>query len=162
MPPPPPVPVTRYALVALLGLGAVVLVVLLVRPFIFTFAEARDDANFVLLAQSELDAGPVIVERLLDEAHGLVGEEPQGDRIRVRVAAAPLPPGREGYSVVNAWSPTNDCPLTLGPDRLIDCAGDAWTYEGFPIDPADPLLALFPNEVRQGAIVVDFTTTVDR
>lgn len=160
--PPPPVPVARYALVALLGLGAVVLLVLLVRPFIFTFADARDDANYALLAQSELDAGPVVVEVLLDEGHGLTGAEPQGDRIRIRVAAAPLPPGREGYSVVNAWSPTNDCPISLGPDRLVDCAGDAWTYEGFPIDPGDPILPLFPNEVRQGAIIVDFTTTMDR
>jgi hypothetical protein len=162
MPPPAPVPVTRYALVALLGLGAVLVVVLLVRPFIFTFADARDDANYALLAASELDAGPVVVEVLLEERHGLAGEEPQGDRIRVRVAAAPLPPGREGYSVVNAWSPTNDCPISLGPDRLVDCAGDAWTYEGFPIEPADPMLPALPYEVRQGAIVVDFTTVMDR
>lgn len=162
MPQPTPVPVSRYALVALLGLGAVMVVVLLVRPFIFSFADARDDANYSLIAASEVDAGPVVTDALLEESHGLGGEDPQDDLVRIRVAAAPLPPGRDGYSVVNAWSPVNDCPLTLGSDRLVDCAGAAWTYEGFPIDVAHPMLEAFPSEVRQGAIVVDFTTPLDR
>ena len=153
-----PVPLTRYAFVVLLGLGVLLLVVLLVRPFIFSFAGARDDANYPLVGASEVDRGPVLTDVLLEEAHGLPGEteSDEGDLVRLRVAAASLP-GRDGYSVVNAWSPTNACPLTLGADRLVDCAGDAWTYEGFPMDPANPELQSFPNEVRQGAIVVDFT-----
>lgn len=162
MPQPPPVPITRYVLVALLGLGAVMVVVLLVRPFIFSFAEARDDANYSLFAASEVDAGPVVTDALLEESHGLAGEVPQDELVRVRIAVAPLPPGRDGYSVVNAWSPVNDCALTLGSDRLVDCQGAAWTYEGFPIDVAHPMLQAFASEVRQGAIVVDFTTPLDR
>ena len=162
MPPPAPVPVSRYVFVAILGLAVVMVVVLLVRPFIFSFASARDDANYALIAAAEVDNGPVISDVLLDESHGLAGEEAQEDRVRIRVAAAPLPPGRDGYSVVNAWSPVNDCPLTLGSDRLVDCQGEAWTYEGFPIEVAHPMLEAFPNEVRQGAIVVDFASPSDR
>jgi hypothetical protein len=162
MPPPAPVPISRYVLVAVFGLAAVMIVVLLVRPFIFSFASARDDANYALVAAAEVDNGPLISDVLLDESHGLAGEEAQEDRVRIRVAAAPLPPGRDGYSVVNAWSPMNDCPLTLGSDRLVDCQGEAWTYEGFPIEVAHPMLEAFPNEVRQGAIVVDFTSPSDR
>ncbi len=161
MPQPTPVPISRYALVAVLGLGAVMVVVLLVRPFIFSFADARDDANYSLIAASKVDAGPVVTDALLEESHGLAGEMAQDDRVRIWVAAAPLPPGRDGYSVVNAWSPVNDCPLALGSDRLVDCQGAAWTYEGFPIDVAHPMLQAFPNQVRQGAIIVDFTTPLD-
>ncbi len=162
MPTPTPVPLSRYALVALLGLAAVMVVVLLVRPFIFSFAGARDDANYALIAASEVDPGPVLTDVLLEESHGLAGEEVRDDLVRVRVAAAPLPPGRDGYTVVNAWSPVNDCALTLASDRLVDCAGAAWTYEGFPFDVAHPMLEAFQTEVRQGAIVVDFTTPVER
>lgn len=162
MPSPTPVPVSRYLLVALLGLGALMVVVLLVRPFIFSFSAARDDANYALIAASEVDAGPVVTDVLLEESHGLAGEQEQEDLVRIRVGAAALPPGRDGYAVVNAWSPVNDCPLTLGSDRLVDCEGAAWTYEGFPIEVAHPMLEAFPNEVRQGAIVVDFTTPLDR
>ena len=163
MPSPTPVPVSRYVLVALLGLGAVMVVVLLVRPFIFSFATALDDANHALpVSASEVDGGPVITDVLLEESHGLPGEEEQDDLVRIRVVAAPPPPGRDGYSVASAWSPVNDCPLTLGSDRLVDCEGAAWTYEGFPIDVAHPMLVGFPNEVRQSAIVVDFTAPLDR
>lgn len=151
-----PVPVKRYALVALLGLGALLAIVLLVRPFIFSFAGARDDANYSLAAASEADRGPMLRDVLLEESHGLGGESREDDRVHVRVAVAPLP-GRGGYSVVNAWSPVNDCPLELGADRLVDCAGETWTYEGFPFDAAHPGLQAFDSEVRQGAIVVDFT-----
>jgi hypothetical protein len=162
MPTPTPVPLSRYAMVALLGLVAIMLVVLLVRPFIFSFADARDDANYALIAASEVDAGPVLVDVLLEESHGLAGEQEQDDLVRIRVAASPLPPGRDGYAVVNGWSPVHDCALTLGSDRMVDCEGAAWTYEGFPFDVAHPMLEAFQNEVRQGAIVVDFTTPLDR
>jgi hypothetical protein len=156
-----PVPLSRYALVALLGLVGVMIVILLVRPFIFTFAGARDDANYALAAAGELDDGPLLSDVLLEESHGLQGEATQDELVRIRVAAAALP-GRDGFSVVNAWSPANACPLTLGPDRLVDCDGHAWTYEGYPIDVADPMLQAFPSEVRQGAVVVDFTSPMDR
>jgi hypothetical protein len=152
-----PVPVRRYVLVTLLGLGVLLAVVLLVRPFILSFAGARDDANYPLVAAAEADRGPIVREILLEQGHGLRGESEQDGRFLVTVAVAPLP-GRTGYSVVNAWSPVNDCALELGADRLVDCAGAAWTYAGFPIDSAHPPLQAFSNEVRQGAIVVDFTS----
>ncbi len=151
-----PVAVRRYVLVALLGLAAVVALVLLVRPLIFTFADARDDANYALVAASEADRGPMLHDVLLEESHGLAGESPVDDRVLVHVAVAPLP-GPGGYAVVNAWSPVNDCPLALGADRLVDCRDDAWTYEGFPFDADHPPLQAFSSEVRQGAVVVDFT-----
>ena len=59
--------------------------------------------------------------------------------------------------MVDAWSPTNDCALTLGADRLTDCEGDTWTFDGVPIDPADPRLTAFPTTVNSGAVVADFT-----
>ena len=151
-----PVPVKRYVLVALLGLGAVLAVVLLVRPFIFTFAGARDDVSYPLVAASVADRGPMLQDVLLEEGHGLHGESREGDRVLVHVAVAPLP-ARGGYAVVNAWSPVNDCRLELGADRLLDCEGAAWTYEGFPFDSTHPPLQAFAADVRQGAIVVDFT-----
>jgi hypothetical protein len=151
-----PVPLKRYVLVAMLGLGALLAIVLLVRPFIFTFAGARDDANYSLVSASEADRGPMLRDVLLEESHGLDGESVEDGMVLVHVAVAPLP-GRDGYAVVNAWSPANDCPLELGADRLVDCRDAEWTYEGFPVDPAHPALQAFPGEVRQGAIVVDFT-----
>jgi len=153
----PPVPVARYALVAALGLLMLLLLMLLVRPFIFSFSSARDDANYPLAAASAVDAGPELLEIVLSDSHQLLGEVADGERIGLNVVVAPIP-GRDGYSVVNAWSPANDCPITLGADRLVDCASATWTYQGFPIDPADPKLQSFPSEVRQGAIVVDFTS----
>lgn len=151
-----PVPVVRYALVALVGLAVLLVITLLVRPFIFTFSSARDDANYPVAAASEIDNGPQLVEIVLNDSHGLLGEVRRDDLVGLTVVAAPIP-GREGYTVVNAWSPANDCAISLGADRLVDCAGAAWTYAGFPIDSADPPLQSFRTEVRQGAIVVDFT-----
>ena len=151
-----PVPVGRYAVVILAGIAALLVVTLLVRPFIFSFSSARDDANYPLVAASEIDNGPQSIEIVLSDSHDLLGEQAADGRVGLTVIAAPLP-GRDGYSVVNAWSPANDCPVTLGADRLVDCAGTTWTYAGFPIDPADPPLQTFANDMRQGAIVVDFT-----
>lgn len=151
-----PVPITRYVLVALLGLGAVFAIVLLVRPFIFSFADARDDANYSLVAASVADRGPMLQDVLLEESHGLDGASLEDDLVLIHVAIAPLP-ARGGYAVVNAWSAVNDCPLELGADRLVDCRDAAWTYEGFPFDSDHPSLQAFGSEVRQGAIVVDFT-----
>lgn len=156
MPNQPPVPVARYALVAGLGLAGLLLVTLLVRPFIFSFASARDDANYPVAAASAIDAGPQRMTIVLSDSHGLLGEVADGERVRLSVVVAPIP-GRDGYSVVNAWSPLNACAITLAADRLVDCAGATWTHQGFAFDAAAPNLQSFPTEVRQGAIVVDFT-----
>jgi hypothetical protein len=157
-----PVPLTRYAAVALLGLGIVLLAVFLVRPFIFTFSEARDDANYAIASASQVDnAGALLIEVVLEEAHGLPGAEAvEEDRLKLRVVAARVP-GQGTYSVVNAWSPSNHCPLSIAEDRLVDCDGDTWTYQGVPFEAGGPFIIAFPNEVRQGAIMVDFTRTLE-
>lgn len=151
-----PVPIGRYVVLIIGAIGALLVVMLLIRPFIFSFSTARDDANYALVGASEIDRGARSIEIVLADSHGLDGEVVEDDRVGMTVIAAPLS-GRDGYSVVAAWSPVNDCAVTLGADRLVDCTGATWTYEGFAIDAGAQDLQSFPNEVRQGAIVVDFT-----
>jgi hypothetical protein len=154
-------PIARYAVAALLAVAGLVGLMLLVRPLIFSLAPPLDDANYRLVATEQADQGVQLIEIVLNEPHGLLGEVISGERAGLTVAISPeIGTGR--YTVVNAWSPTNDCAIELGADRLIDCAGDAWTYEGVPIGPADPPLQRFPTIVRNGAVVVDFTQPVDQ
>jgi len=153
-------PIARYAVAALLAVAGLVGLMLLVRPLIFSLAPPLDDANYRLIAAAEADEGVQLVELVLSEPHGLLGEAVAGERAGLTVAVAPVI-GTGRYTVVNAWSPTHDCGIQLGPDRLVDCAGDAWTYEGVPIDSADPPLQRFRTLVRNGAVVVDFTRPVD-
>jgi hypothetical protein len=152
--------VRRYVVVALLSIAALLVVTLLVRPFIFTLAGPRDDRNYPLLSASEADKGPRSLEIVLSDPHDLPGEVVRDERVGYTVVVAPLP-GRDGYSVVGAWSPNNHCRLEIAQDRLRDCQGDAWTFEGFPIVAADPVLTAFPVTVRGGAVVVDFTAPMD-
>jgi hypothetical protein len=152
----PDVPVRRYAVVALLAILALLAVTLLVRPLIFSFAGARDDANFPLLSVGEADKGPRLLEIRLSDPHGLPGEVVRGGQVGYSVVIAPLP-GRDGYSVVGAWSPANGCALAIDGDRLRDCRGAAWTFDGFPFRATDPGLSSFPVTVREGAVIADFT-----
>lgn len=154
------VPVKRYLVVALLGIAALLVVTLLVRPFIFSLAGPRDDRNYPLLSVSDADRGPRSLEIVLNDPHDLPGEVVHDERVGYTVVVAPLP-GRDGYSVVGAWSPTNRCALEIAQDRLRDCEGAAWTFEGFPIDAQDPPLTAFPATVRNGAVLVDFTAPMD-
>jgi hypothetical protein len=154
------VPVRRYALVALLGVAALLVVTLLVRPFIFSLAGPRDDRNYPLISASDADRGPRSLEIVLNDPHALPGEVVRDDRVGYTAVVAPLP-GRDGYSVVGAWSPTNQCALQIAQDRLRDCEGDAWTFEGFAIDTDDPPLTAFPVTVRNGVVLVDFTAPMD-
>lgn len=153
-------PIARYVVTALLAVAGLVGLMLLVRPLIFSLAPPLDDANYRLIAAAQADQGVQLVEVVLSEPHGLLGEVVDGERARLTVAISPVI-GTGRYTVVNAWSPTSDCGIDLGPDRLVDCAGDAWTYEGIPIDAADPPLERFPTVVRNGAVVVDFVHPVD-
>ena len=153
-------PIARYAAAALLGVAVLVGLMLLVRPLIFSLAPPLDDANYRLVATGQADEGAQLIELVLSEPHGLLGEVVDGERARLFVVISPVI-GTGRYAVVNAWSPTNNCGIELGPDRLVDCAGDAWTYEGIPIDPAAPPLQRFPTVVRSGAVVVDFVHPVD-
>ena len=154
------VPVRRYVVVALVAIALLLGITLLVRPFIFSLAGPRDDANYPLISVSEADLGPRVVEILLNDPHELPGEIVRDDRVGYSVVVAPLP-GRTGYSVVGAWSPTADCALTIDADRLRDCRGDTWTFEGFEFELDNPPLTAFPVAVRNGAVLADFTSPMD-
>ena len=153
----PDVPVRRYAVLALVAVAGLLLITLLVRPLIFSLAGPRDDANFPLGSVSEADKGPRLVEIRLNDPHGLRGEVVRDHEVGYSVLIAPLA-GRDGYSVVGAWSPVNDCALAIAGDRLRDCRDDTWTFEGFPFKTGDPALTAFPVTVRNGAVLADFTS----
>ncbi|HEX5203774.1 MAG TPA: hypothetical protein VFW27_27930 [Actinoplanes sp.] len=155
-----PVPVGRYAILA--GLAVLILlgITLLVRPAILSLAPERNDARYPLFSIAEADVGPQLKEIVLNDRHEFPGEVVRDERVGYTVVVAPLP-GQSGYSVVGAWSPTGDCPLEISGDRLRDCDGATWTFEGFPIDPDGPSLLAFPVAVRNGAVVADFTAPFD-
>jgi hypothetical protein len=152
-----PVPLGRAAVgclaIALVGFGFA----LLVRPAIFSVAPPRDDSVVIVGSLAEAQAGPVRHDQLLARSYGHDGEVDAGDgRVQVAVIVAPSPFG--GISVVNGASPVAaDCPVEIAEDRLADCDGRTWTFDGSPIDSADPPLQRFEAEVRDGAVVVDFT-----
>jgi hypothetical protein len=156
----PPAPLRRYVVAGLLAAAAVSGILLLVRPFIFSFAAPLDDTNYTVAGVLLAQARPIEVEIVLNEAHGLPGEVHRNQQVGLTVVVSSV--GTDAFAVVDAWSPTNDCAITLGADRLVDCAGDTWTFDGVPIDPADPGLTGFPTTVRNGAVVVDFTRPISR
>lgn len=150
-----PLPVRRYVVAGLLTAAGVGGLLLLVRPFIFSFAEPLDDSNYTVAAAARAKDGPLLVEIVLNESHDLPGEVVRDERVGLTVIVSPV--GIEAFAVVDAWSSTSNCAVSLAADRLVDCAGDTWTFDGIPIDPADPPLTAFPTTVRNGAVVVDFT-----
>lgn len=151
----PPVPVRRYVVAGLLGAAVVSGLLLLVRPFIFSFAGPLDDSNYTVGAAAQAKNGPMLVEIVLNESHAIPGEVHRDERVGLTVVVSSV--GIDAFAVVDAWSPTHDCAVTLGADRLVDCAGDTWTYDGVPIDAENPSLLAFPTTVRNGAVVADFT-----
>lgn len=156
-----PPPLRRAAvgclLIALLGLGAAALV----RPLIFSVAPPRDDSVVIVGTLSDLAAGPVRQELLLSRSYGLDGETDAGDG-RVQIGIVTTTNAAAGVTVVNAASPgRQDCPVEIRGDRLADCDGRTWTYEGLPIADTDPPLQRFPTQVEGGSIVVDFTQLVE-
>lgn len=157
-----PVPVGRAAIGCLAIVAVGLLIAILVRPAIFSVASPRDDSVAIVGTLSEAQAGPVRREQLLARAYGHDGELDAGDgRVQISVVVAPSTVG--GISVVNAASPVaDDCPVDIAGDRLADCDGRTWTYDGLPIDSNDPPLERFVATVEDGAIVVDFTQTVER
>lgn len=157
-----PVPVRRAAIgclvIALLGLGAAALV----RPAIYLLAPPRDDARVIVGTLTELGPGPIERSQLLGRSHDLDGELDAGDG-RVQIALIIAPTGFGAASVVNAASPLDEgCAVEIGADRLLDCQGRAWTYEGLPIDSADPPLQRFAVQIENGAIVADLTEPIDQ
>lgn len=156
-----PVPVRRAAVGCLvLAIGAIVLA-LLVRPAIFSVAPPRDDSAVTVGTSTEIASGPRIREVVLARAHGWDGERPAGDG-RVQLALVLAPSRFGGFSAVAAASPVEpDCALEVGADRLVDCAGRAWTFEGVPLDSAHPPLDRFPVSVEDGSVRVDLTRTIE-
>lgn len=148
----------RYVVAGLLIVAAVGGLLLLVRPFLFSFAPPITDANYNVASAAAIRNGPALVEIVLNESHDLPGEVHRDDRVGLTVLVSAV--GTDTFAVVDAWSPTNDCALTLGADRVADCAGDTWTFDGVPIDPADPALLAFPTTVNNGAVVADFTRPI--
>lgn len=156
-----PVPVRRAVVgclvIALVGLG----IAALVRPAIFSLAPPRDDARTIVATLAQVSGGPIEREQLLVRSYGHDGERDAGDgRSQLRIIV--LESSFGGVTVLNAASPERtDCPVEIGADRLLDCEGRAWTFEGLPVDAADAPLQRFPAEVEEGSIVVDFTRTLD-
>jgi len=152
-----PVPIRRAVVGFLLIALAVVAMALVVRPAIFSVAPPRDDSVVTLATASEVAAGPVRRDIILTRSHGWSGERDAGDgRVQVAVVVASSTAG--GISAVNASTPDrDDCRVDIGVDRLTDCDGRAWTYDGIPIDPADPPLERIAVEVTDGSIVLDMT-----
>lgn len=156
-----PVPIRRAAIgclvLALLGLGAAALV----RPAIYLLAPPRDEARVIVGTLTELGSGPIERDQLLGRSYDHDGEVDAGDgRVQIRLIIAPA--GFGAASAVNAASPLDDdCPVEIGADRLVDCEDRAWTYQGLPIDSADPPLERFAVQIENGAIVADLTKPID-
>ena len=156
-----PVPVRRAAIGCLLVAAAVVVLALLVRPAIFSVAPPRDDSAVVVATATEVAAGPIRREVLLSRTHGWSGERDAGDG-RVQLTVIVSQPAIAAIAAVNAASPgRDDCPIEIGADRLLDCNGRAWTFDGFPLDPDDPNLERIAARLEPGGVVLDLTGPVD-
>ncbi|MGH2417052.1 MAG: hypothetical protein ACRDFY_01835 [Candidatus Limnocylindria bacterium] len=156
-----PVPIRRAAVGCLMIVVAVVAVALIVRPAIFSVAPPRDDSVVTIATASEVNAGPIRRDVILSRSRGWSGERDAGDgRVQLAVILAPSAGG--GISAVNAATPgRDDCPVEIGADRLTGCDGRAWTFDGIPIDPADPPLERIAVEVASGSVVLDMTAPLD-
>ena len=156
-----PVPVRRAVvgclLIALAGLG----IAAVVRPAIFSLAPPRDDAVTIVATLSEVSEGPIQRDQLLLSSYGHDGERDAGDgRSQLRIIVVESSFG--GVTVLNAASPgRTDCPVEVAADRLVDCDGRTWTFEGLPVETDGQPLQRFPAEVTEGSVVVDFTRTVE-
>lgn len=155
-----PVPVRRAVIGCLTVAVIVAAIMLVVRPAIFSLAPPRDDTAVTVAAVADLAEAPIARDVLLSRSYGWSGEMDAGDgRVQVRVMVARTVRGT--IVAVNAASPGRvDCGVEVAADRLRDCDGRTWTFEGLPIDAGTPL-ERFPVEERGGAIVVDFTRSAD-
>jgi hypothetical protein len=158
-----PLPVRSAVLGCLVGVAALIGLMLLVRPLIFTFAPPRDDSGVIIGSASQFAGEPERIEVVLSRSYGHDGEQPLedgGGQVQLSVFASAATAG--GISVVNAASPIEpDCPVELAGDRLSDCAGRTWAFDGTPIDPDLPPLQRFAARVERGAVSVDLTRSVE-
>jgi hypothetical protein len=155
-----PFPLRRAALgcAALALVGAVL--ALLIGPLVSLFALPAEDEVAVVGTVEEVGAGPVRREVVMSTARGWDGERPLGGgRVQLPIIVAPSPQG--GFTAVAASSPAaEDCPVEIGPDRLVDCAGRAWTYAGLPVEPGLPALDRFATTTEAGLVRVDLTRSL--
>lgn len=159
--PPPPLPVRRAVVGGLLAFGAVMVLLLLVRPAIFSLAPPRGDTNLGIASFDELVVGPISRPVLLTASHGLLGERVEGERIAITVIIAPLP--GSAVAVLNAWSTVDPCPVTVADDArsLTDCDGRRWALDGAPLDGgAQPPLQRFAATLNNGAVIADLSAPV--
>ena len=152
-----PVPIRRAAVGCLLVTVTLVVIALVVRLAILSAAPPRDDSVVTIAAVGEVTDGAIRRDLILSRSRGWSGERDSGDG-RVQVAVIVSPSTGRGVAAVNAASPgRDDCPVEIGADRLSDCDGRAWTFEGIPIDPTDPPLERIAVDVTSGSVVLDMT-----
>ncbi|MEO8246326.1 MAG: hypothetical protein ABI622_04315 [Chloroflexota bacterium] len=159
--PPPPLPLRSAVIGGLIAFVAIVGLMLLIRPAIFSLAPPRGDGNLGVASAAELVAGPVTRPILLTASRGLLGERDEGGHVAITVIVAQLPGSQ--VSVVNAWSTVNPCAVTVAADAesLVDCDGGTWSLDGEPLDGGpQPSLQRFAAALTNGAVVADFTRPV--
>ena len=151
------VPIRRAAVGCLLIVVTLAAIALVVRLAIFSAAAPRDDTVVTVATATEVTGGPIRRDLILSRSRGWSGERDAGNG-RVQVAVIVTPTSGGGVVAVNAASPGRpDCPVEIAADRLTDCDGRAWTFEGIPVDPADPLLERIAVEVASGSVVLDMS-----
>ena len=157
MPMDEPVPIRRAVVGCLLVVVTLAAIALVVRLAIFSAATPRDDTVATVATAAEVASGPIRRDLLLSRSRGWSGERDAGDgRVQVAVILSPTTGG--GVAAVNAASPGRlDCPVEIAADRLTDCDGRSWTFEGIPIDPADRPLERIAVEVTSGSVVLDMS-----
>lgn len=157
-----PVPIRR-AVIGCLTIAVFVggLLVLLRPALFFTVAPPRDDRAVVVAAATDIGAVPSAQTVVLTRGRGWAGELDAGDgRAQLTLLLSTTPAG--AVAAVNAASVAGDgCAVGVHGDRLADCDGRTWTFDGAPIDGAGAPLERFPTHIDGGSVVVDLTRTVD-
>lgn len=151
--------VARYLVIGVIAVLLLVALSVSVRGLIYLVAPPRDDSVYAVAPTTAVTTKPIVKEVLLNSSHGLLGEQPNQTHVAITLVISRTLTGE--YSVVNAWSPANDCALTVGADRLTDCRGHAWTFAGDPVNPGDQPLQRFEVQNENGALIADLTHPVD-
>jgi hypothetical protein len=152
-----PVPIRRAVVGCLVVALVLAAIALVVRLAIFTAATPRDDTVVTVATAAEVASGPIRRDLILSRSRGWSGEQDAGNgRVQVAVIVSQTTTG--GIVAVNAASPgRTDCPVEIKADRLTDCDGRGWTFEGIPIDAADPPLERIAADVTSGSVVLDMS-----
>jgi hypothetical protein len=153
-------PVGRAALGCLAAVTLLLVAVLLVRCGAELLTPVRGDDDLTVASVAEASRGPIFREVVLSDAPPIAGERLENGVRTLTVVVAPVVGG--GFSVVNARSTVDACPVELRGDRLVDCNGAAWNIAGEPLDPGLPPLQRFPSRVDLGAVVADFSAPAGR